>query len=276
MNVETTILYRPVGPKELELIAASGYTQFPSRLPGQPIFYPVLNEAYAKQIARDWNVPASGAGYVLRFAVRKSFAERYAIRTVGTAVHQELWVPAEELGELNRNIVGLLEIIAEFTIEPKTAEMKRILFCRVKEPYGEFSNFAPYPVKLRGRTWPTTEHFFQAQKFAGSEHEDVIRKARSPMTAAHLGRSRKLPLRKDWESAKDNIMREALRAKFTQHADLRALLLGTGDAVLVERAAKDRYWGDGGDGTGRNRLGQLLMELRAQLRLDLADSRAEY
>jgi hypothetical protein len=115
MNLETTILYRPVGPKELELIAASGYTQFPPRLPDQPIFYPVLNEEYAKQIARDWNVSASGAGYVIRFSVRKSFADRYPVRTVGTSVHQELWIPAEELTDLNSNIVGKLEIVAEFT-----------------------------------------------------------------------------------------------------------------------------------------------------------------
>jgi len=114
MNLETTILYRPVGPKELELIAASSYTQFPPRLPDQPIFYPVLNEEYAKQIARDWNVSASGAGYVIRFSVRKSFADRYPVRTVGTSVHQELWIPAEELTDLNSNIVGKLEIVAEF------------------------------------------------------------------------------------------------------------------------------------------------------------------
>lgn len=117
MNDETTTLYRPVGPKELELIAASGYREFPPRLPDQPIFYPVLNEEYARQIARDWNVPASGAGYVIRFAVQKRFADRYPIKTVGTSVHQELWVPAEELPELNRNIVGLLEVIAKFTNE---------------------------------------------------------------------------------------------------------------------------------------------------------------
>lgn len=114
MNVETTILYRPVGPKELGLIAASGCSKFPPRLPDQPIFYPVLNEEYARQIARDWNLPASGAGYVIRFAVRKGFAERYPVRTVGASVHQELWVPAEELPELNSNIVGKLEIVAEF------------------------------------------------------------------------------------------------------------------------------------------------------------------
>jgi ribA/ribD-fused uncharacterized protein len=150
--------------------------------------------------------------------------------------------------------------------------MNRILFYRVNEPYGAFSNFAPFPVKLNGRTWPTTEHFFQGQKFAGSEYEHVIREANSPMTAAHLGRSRKLPLRRDWESARDNVMREALRAKFTQHAELRTLLLGTGDAILVEHTKKDRYWGDGGNGTGKNRLGQLLMELRAELRTELANS----
>ena len=114
MKIETTTLYRPVGPKELELIAASGYREFPPRLPEQPIFYPVLNEEYARQIARDWNVPASGAGYVIRFSVPKSFADRYPVRTVGTSTHQELWVPADELPELNHNIVGKLEIIAEF------------------------------------------------------------------------------------------------------------------------------------------------------------------
>src|SRR3974377_652708 len=100
MSNDITILYRPVGPRELELIAANGYRGFPPRLPDQPIFYPVLNEEYARQIARDWNGPASGAGYVIRFAVRKSFSDRYPVRTVGAAVHQELWVPAEELLEL--------------------------------------------------------------------------------------------------------------------------------------------------------------------------------
>jgi hypothetical protein len=109
-------------------------------------------------------VPASGAGYVVRFALHKAFADRYPVKTVGASVHQEL------------------------------------------------------------------------------------------------------PLRKGWESAKDNVMREALRAKFTQHADLRALLLGTDDATLVEHTEKDDYWGDGGNGSGKNRLGQLLMELREQLR----------
>ena len=115
MKLETTILYRPVGPKELALIEASGYREFPPRLPEQPIFYPVLNEEYARQIARDWNVPASGAGFVTRFAVSKSFLSRYAEQQVGTSVHRELWIPAEDLPELNRNIIGLIEIVEKFT-----------------------------------------------------------------------------------------------------------------------------------------------------------------
>ena len=150
--------------------------------------------------------------------------------------------------------------------------MSKILFYRVDEPYGEFSNFALYPIKLEGRTWPTSEHYFQAQKFAGTRHEEAVRKAKSPMTAAHLGRNRKLPLRRDWESMKDHIMRQALRAKFTQHPELTSLLLATGDAKLVEHVERDRYWGDGGDGSGKNRLGQLLMDIRAELRAELTDS----
>ncbi len=117
MNAETTILYRPVGPKELALIAASGFREFPPRLPEQPIFYPVLNEEYARQIARDWNVKDSGAGYVTRFALGKEFASRYPVQTVGGSVHKELWIPAEELALMNQNIVGLIEVIAEFRAE---------------------------------------------------------------------------------------------------------------------------------------------------------------
>ena len=117
MNFETAILYRPVGPKELTLIVASGYRTVPPRLPEQPIFYPVLNEEYARQIARDWNVKASGAGYVTRYAVRKEFAGRYPTHRVGGSTHEELWIPAEELAEMNRHIMGLIEVIAEFKAE---------------------------------------------------------------------------------------------------------------------------------------------------------------
>lgn len=110
----TTTLYRPVGPKELALIAASSYREFPPRLPDQPIFYQVLNQEYAEQIARDWNVKASGSGYVTRFQVARTFLVRFPEQIVGGAIHRELWIPAEDLAEMNRNIVGLIEVIAEF------------------------------------------------------------------------------------------------------------------------------------------------------------------
>jgi len=114
-NLPTTTLYRPVGPKELALIRASGMKTFPPRLPEQPIFYPVLNEDYATQIARDWNVKDSGTGYVTRFTVRSDYLAKFKVETVGSHVHQELWVPAEELDEFNRNIVGQIEVVREFT-----------------------------------------------------------------------------------------------------------------------------------------------------------------
>ena len=114
MQPETITLYRPVGPQELELIAASDFKEFPPRLPEQPIFYPVLNEAYATQIARDWNVRASGSGFVTRFQVIASFLAKYPRKVVGSTVHEELWIPAEDLAEMNRNIIGKIEVISEF------------------------------------------------------------------------------------------------------------------------------------------------------------------
>ena len=109
-----TILFRPVGPKELKLIEQSGWTKFPPRLPEQPIFYPVMNEDYAIQIARDWNVPASGSGFVTKFAVQTDYVSKFDIQNVGGEIHNELWVPAEELEEFNNNIVGLIEVTKEF------------------------------------------------------------------------------------------------------------------------------------------------------------------
>ncbi|MES2464052.1 MAG: hypothetical protein V4671_26060 [Armatimonadota bacterium] len=114
MGQTQTILFRPVGPEELALIAASGYREFPPRLPDQPIFYPVTNEEYATQIARDWNVKASGAGYVTRFAVSEDFLASYKVETVGASIHQEYWIPAAELPAFNAAIIGPVEVIAEF------------------------------------------------------------------------------------------------------------------------------------------------------------------
>ncbi|PQO45469.1 NADAR family protein [Blastopirellula marina] len=147
-----------------------------------------------------------------------------------------------------------------------SAASSAIHFYSVQDPYGEFSNFAPYPIQLDKKRWPTSEHYFQAQKFKDAPYREEIRKAKSPMEAARKGRSRKVPLRKDWESAKCNVMRKAVLAKFTQHEELTELLLGTAHAKLVEHTTNDNYWGDGGDGSGKNMLGQILMEVREQLR----------
>jgi hypothetical protein len=111
---ELTTLYRPVGPKELELIRHSGFREFPARLPEQPFFYPVLNEEYAIQIARDWNARDAGSGYVLKFQVRSELLSAYDVHVVGSSIHREYWIPAGELEEFNRNIVGKIEIVKEF------------------------------------------------------------------------------------------------------------------------------------------------------------------
>jgi hypothetical protein len=111
---ETITMYRPTGPRELALVRESGFKRWPPRLPDQPIFYPVTNEDYAAQIARDWNVKASGQGFVTRFHVRAEYMKRYKVEKVAGAVHTEWWVPAEELEEFNDNIVGLIEVIREF------------------------------------------------------------------------------------------------------------------------------------------------------------------
>jgi hypothetical protein len=110
----TITLYRPVNQAELDLIAAAAWRAFPPRLPEQPIFYPVTNEQYAAHIARDWNVPYYGVGYVLSFAVDAEYASRFPVQNVGGPEHDELWVPAEDLDEFNRHIVGPIKVIGEF------------------------------------------------------------------------------------------------------------------------------------------------------------------
>ena len=111
---DTVTLYRPTGPKELELVKASGFKRWPPRLVGQPIFYPVTNEEYACEIASKWNVPESGSGFVTRFEVKRAFMERYQIHQVGDSHNTEWWIPAEELEQLNDNIVGAIEVVRSF------------------------------------------------------------------------------------------------------------------------------------------------------------------
>lgn len=147
-----------------------------------------------------------------------------------------------------------------------TEQATRIEFYRVEDPYGFLSNFHQSPITLAGKRWPTSEHYFQAQKFAGSPREEEIRRAKTPGLSARLGRDRRHKLRPDWESVKESVMYDAVLAKFSQHDDLREALLATGEALLVEHTENDAIWGDGGDGRGSNKLGKILMRVRAKLR----------
>jgi len=140
-----------------------------------------------------------------------------------------------------------------------------IYFYSSKTAYAEFSNFSPDGFKLKGKYWPTVEHYFQAQKFPNNPLEERIRTASRPTEAKKLGRTRSVRLRPDWEKVKDNIMREAVMAKFSTHDDLKKLLLETGDEELVENAPMDSYWGCGKNGNGKNMLGKILMETRKNL-----------
>ncbi len=115
--MNTVTLYRPVGPKEMEILKENGFKKWPPRLPEQPIFYPVTNEEYAREIAQNWNVKEAGTGYVTKFYVKKEFMDRYPVKKVGGKTHTEWWIPAEDLELLNENIVGLIEIIGEYHSE---------------------------------------------------------------------------------------------------------------------------------------------------------------
>lgn len=141
-----------------------------------------------------------------------------------------------------------------------------IYFYRGNESYGCFSNFSRRGFHLDGKYWPTSEHYFQAQKFAGTEYEERIRLASGPREAARLGRDRSLPIRSDWVEVRDDVMRRAVMAKFETYEDIRQVLLDTGDEVLIERTTDDYYWGCGRDGSGVSKLGQILMEVREALR----------
>jgi len=136
-----------------------------------------------------------------------------------------------------------------------------------EQPYGCFSNFSPHGFKLDEMYWRTSEHYFQAMKFQRSPNDmaDVAR-AITPKLAATIGRDRKRPLRPDWERVKDAVMQRGVLAKFQAHPDIQAILRATGDATLVENSPIDYYWGCGADGSGQNKLGLILMAIRALLR----------
>lgn len=140
-----------------------------------------------------------------------------------------------------------------------------IKFYKTKETYGCFSNFSRHAIDLDGRVWPTTEHYFQAQKYIGTSRYDEIAKAETPRIAADLGRDRTFPLRKDWESIKDEVMYSCVMAKVQQHPHIKALLVSTGSEEIIEDSPIDYYWGCGADRTGRNQLGKTLIRIRDEI-----------
>jgi N-glycosidase YbiA len=146
-----------------------------------------------------------------------------------------------------------------------------IYFYRVNEKYGAFSNFAKYGFEVDGRFWLTSEHYFQAQKYANTIHEEKVQAAPTARDAARMGRDRQLPLRRDWEDVKVDVMRTTLYYKFASHPALVDLLLSTADEEIIEQTTNDYYWGCGSNGSGVNMLGKLLMELRAKFRKKAAD-----
>ncbi len=150
--------------------------------------------------------------------------------------------------------------------------MSLIRFYKVNEPYGFFSNFAPFPIFIENQIWQTVEHYFQASKFEDELTRKKIMSADSPMKAAKEGRKRENILKKDWDLIKENVMSKALFCKFTQHPKLRKQLLLTENNLLVEHTENDSYWGDGGNGTGKNRLGELLMQVRENIKQYSSDT----
>lgn len=141
-----------------------------------------------------------------------------------------------------------------------------IYFYYTGETYGAFSAWSRHGFELDGKIWPTLEHYFQAQKYTGTDFEERVRQATTPREAKRMGRDRSWPMRPDWDGARDEVMLRGARRKFETHDDIRALLLSTGDEKLVEKSRDDYYWGCGADGSGRNQLGRTLMAVRQTLR----------
>ncbi len=163
-----------------------------------------------------------------------------------------------------------LDTIPHYKIYPRTPIVnydKELLdFYSVKDAYGEFSNFALFPLILDGKDWTSSEHYFQAQKFLDPEIQEKIRDAKTPYDAAVLARAKGMPVREDWKEVRDEIMERVVREKFTSYSVLRELLLSTNSAKIYEHTKNDCYWADCGDRTGKNKLGHILEKIRQELK----------
>jgi len=193
-------------------------------------------------------------------------------------VHTHPKVRQENAGYLHSKNVRLdhnIPLEPQYDIQNDTSKIpatthRPVLFYHSDLAWGELSNFSNHAIYLKGVVWPTVEHYYQAQKFAGSPVEAQIRECASPMQAKQLANEQSGMLWNEtqtqrWQAKKETVMYEGLTAKFTQHPQLQVLLLSTGNRRIAEHTEHDHYWGDGINGTGSNRLGELLQQLRSAL-----------
>jgi GTP cyclohydrolase II len=192
------------------------------------------------------------------------FLERHGIRVDRVPTHPTL--RAENVDYLATKRDKLQHSLVLDTPDSSDAPIR---FYHSDQPWGELSNFSRHAVFLKGRIWATTEHYYQAQKFAGTELEERVRVSPTPTEAKRLAHAWSDERRPGWSQRKHRVMLEALQAKFGQHPDLAARLVSSGRRELVEHTEHDDHWGDGGDGSGTNMLGRLLMRVRDELRSQL-------
>ncbi len=192
---------------------------------------------------------------------KQTFLESRGVQTTLVGTHPK--IRPENLDYLRSKQAKLDHRFALEQAENATGDIR---FYHSDQNHGELSNFSRHAIFLEGRIFPTVEHYYQAKKFDGTAREELIRCAPTPTMAKLLARDWKMDRKEPWSSVKEQIMLSALRAKFSQHPDLRTMLVGTGERTLVEHTALDAYWGDAGDGSGQNRLGSLLMDVRQELR----------
>lgn len=164
------------------------------------------------------------------------------------------------------NTLGRILMQVRHELQAEESGRNVIFFYGDSEAYGFFGNFSNHPVILRGKYWPTSEHFYQGIRFEGTEKEDIVRALPTPLQTFKFVRDPLNPSRPDWMAIRDDRMLEVIRAKADQHPAIRAALLATGDAEIVEHSTNDSYWADGGDGSGVNRLGKIWMQVRDELR----------
>jgi N-glycosidase YbiA len=156
-------------------------------------------------------------------------------------------------------------------LESDRSQRRKIYFYKIDNPYGCFSNFSPHSIDIAGENWATVEHYYQAQKFLGTEFESLmgqIQSAPTPEIAAKIGRKLEHQPHADWERHKCEVMYRAVSQKFTTHLSIQQMLIETGSAEIIEDSPVDYFWGCGIEQTGQNHLGKILMQVRDRLRLE--------